>query len=223
MIGTSITYKFAEGIFCKYCVDEMPHCYVCGIPVSQAYTKLDDGRVMCRECGRTAVLTMAALRMINNRVAVFLRLKFDMEVTRDYQLELAQSRKELGVDDRAVEGNEQGLFRCTDGKSTILILSGAPEAMCHETMAHEYAHAWHAEHGMNHADKEVREGFAQWAASKTLEHFGFDKELDRLKARTDPDYGTGYKIFAEVEKTKGTEGVFEFLRKKSGKSGRDER
>lgn len=211
IVKTRITYKFADGVFCQYCVDEYVHCYVCGIPVKGRRMELSDDRYMCPSCAQTAILTTIPLRRIDRKVSKFLRDEFDMNVKRQYEIKLVRSRKYLGGKDHEVEGNEQGLFRMVGGESFILVLEGVTEAMAYETMAHEYAHAWHAENGMQYADSEIREGFSQWCASKALEYFGYENGLKRLRARTDQDYGTGYQKFAAIEKVSGVERVFIFL------------
>ena len=183
IVGSRISYRFADGLFCSHCNDNCLHCYVCAVPLGEERLKLSDNRFMCPECGKSAVLTMAALRMIHNRSVGFLRRNLDMDVQNDYELKLARRRNQLGIEGKEIHGKEQGLFTTTGGQPRILILEGATEAMCYETVA----------------------------------HFDFQRALERLQARTDQDYGTGYQKFAAVEKEKGVKGVFEFLAEKSQK------
>jgi hypothetical protein len=196
-------------------VETKPHCHACAVPIDGEHTVLADGRHLCKNCGRTAVLSKALLRIIDGRVTNYMRHRLDMTLQRDYELKLVRSRRDLGGKEGEVEGRELGRFQSVEGRFTILILDGATEAMCYETVAHEYAHAWHAEHGMQFASEEIKEGFAQWVASKTLEHFGYKDGLRRLRARTDPNYGTGYQKFWKIEKERGVKGVFAHLREES--------
>ncbi len=214
--GARMSYPFADGVFCEHCVDNQPHCYVCGVPVGEDFIELSDDRTMCPTCGQTAILTRGPMRMIDNAVRRFLKKKLNMEIYHDYRLKLVISRARLGTAaDVDIVGKEQGMFTSVDGEFTIFILEGVTEEMCYETLAHECAHAWHAEHGMENADLEIREGFAQWVASKALEYFDYENGLQRLQSRTDPNYGIGYQKFAAVEEENGVDGVFEFLAENS--------
>ena len=64
--------------------------------------------------------------------------------------------------------------------------------LTYETAAHEYAHAWEAENGVFDLGTELSEGFAQWVAAGILRAKGFRIALEKLEARTDFPYGTGY-------------------------------
>ena len=215
IVKRAVSYKFADGLFCEHCVKTKPHCHICAVPIGGTHTVLADGRRLCPACKKTAVFSQEMLRVIHGRVKSFLKTKLAMEIQHEYELKMVRTRKELGGLDGEIEGKELGLFRCIQGTFSILILDGATEAMCHETLAHEVAHAWHAERGMEFADDEIKEGFAQWVASKALEHFEYKKALARLRARTDPHYGTGYQKLWAIEKKGGADAVFDHVRKNS--------
>jgi hypothetical protein len=215
IVKRAVSYKFADGLFCEHCIGTKPHCHTCAVPIGVPHTTLTDGRRLCPSCKKTAIFSRALLRIINGRVKDFMKRKLKMEIRHEYELKMVRTRKELGGLAGEIEGKELGLFQSIDDQFKISILDGATEAMCHETLAHEIAHAWHAEHGMQFADDETKEGFAQWVASKALEHFGYKNELRRLRARRDPHYGTGYQKLWAIEKERGVKAVFEHVQENS--------
>jgi len=104
---------------------------------------------------------------------------------------------------------ELGEFRRKGDRFTITVLESLPEETLYETLAHELAHAWQAENPVPNQRLIVKEGFAQWVASKVLKEFRFENSLKRLKTRDDL-YGEGYRLMESIERKNGPRAVFQF-------------
>ncbi len=111
-----------------------------------------------------------------------------------------------------ISGNEMGVYIERGDKREIVLLYGLPIPMVYETAAHELAHAWQAENCPPKQSLQLREGFAQWVAAKVLKYKGFDAALEKLQARMDHPYGTGYHRVARIEASRGESTVIEYVR-----------
>jgi len=82
------------------------------------------------------------------------------------------------------------------------LLFGLPPELTYEAAAHEYAHAWAAENCRPDLPPDLREGFAQWVAADVLRSKGFLGALEKLEARTDSPYGTGYRRLRSMQRAR---------------------
>ena len=105
-----------------------------------------------------------------------------------------------------------GLFVHAGRLRAIYVEYGLPRIFFSEVLAHEYAHAWQAENAPLLADPELREGFAEWVAYKTVESWGCRLRLDRFRERQDT-YGAGLRRVLGWEATGGVAEVLERIRR----------
>jgi len=77
---------------------------------------------------------------------------------------------------------------------------------------HEWAHAWQGENCPLLQDPLVREGFAEWAAYKTLQEMGAIKKMT-LMAQQNGLYGEGLRQMLKLEQRDGVPGVLAFCRR----------
>ncbi len=103
---------------------------------------------------------------------------------------------------RGAGEKELGKFIRRGNRFEILILSGQPEAWAWETVAHEFAHAWQSKYNPKLNDLAWEEGFAQWAAELVLHWRGEEKQLERLRLRSD-FYGQAYRLVSRFEALRG--------------------
>jgi len=134
-------------------------------------------------------------RIIEQRINLKLTRPYVLTIDKLKGLGPAESghRELVRSDERALYGNELGLYRIKDGRSEITLLFGLPPDLLYETAAHEYAHAWQAENSMIDLEPELREGFAQWVAAEVLREKGYWGALEKLEERRDFPYGSGYR------------------------------
>jgi len=202
IIGTAYQYPYAKGLYCAECKNNRPACAICGVPVGDSYWKYPDGRIVCSECGAHAVFDVDAIGKIMRDVQETVEKRLGLKVKQPYSLRVEQLSSIVSAEyvhdkqgsfaDGSLYGRELGQCRVRDGKAEIILLFGLPPELLYETGAHEYAHAWQAENALTNLDPELTEGFAQWVAAEVLRAKGFRGTLERLEARRDFPYGTGY-------------------------------
>ncbi len=105
-----------------------------------------------------------------------------------------------------------GLFVHAGRLRAIYVEYGLPRIFFSEVLAHEYAHAWQAENAPLLAEPELREGFAEWVAYKTVESWGCRLRLDRFRERQDM-YGAGLRRVLGWEAAGGVAEVLERIRR----------
>jgi aminopeptidase N len=94
----------------------------------------------------------------------------------------------------------------------MYVVSGLPQILLIQTVAHEWAHAWQGENCPLLRDPLVREGFAEWVAYKTLQRMGASKKM-ALMEQQDGLYGQGLQKMLELERRGGLSGVLAFCRR----------
>jgi hypothetical protein len=202
IVGAYYTYASSRGVFCADCRNHRPACAICGVPVGTTYWEYPDGRIICNDCGDRAVFDSPTIKGIMKDVQQTLERQLGLKVLRLYTVQIqklsglssSELRREGDVTtaEGALYGKELGMYRFDNSKSEICLLYGLPPDLLFEAAAHEYAHAWEIENGLGNLEPELLEGFAQWVAAEVLREKGFRGTLERLEARTDFPYGTGY-------------------------------
>lgn len=202
IVGTAYQLRFGSGVFCPRCKETRPACYVCGAPVGDDYWKYPDGRITCGECGERVVVDFEEIRRILREVQSIVGRRLNLKTRKPFALTIEKlsglepvNRRLVAQDPApaaALFGRELGQFRSINGQSEIVLLFGLPPEWTYEAAAHEYAHAWQAENGVLRVEEELKEGFAQWVAADVLRAKNFKTALEKLEARTDFPYGTGY-------------------------------
>jgi recombinational DNA repair protein (RecF pathway) len=209
ILGTFYKYPNTEGVYCAECKNNRPSCAICGVPVGDQHWKYPDGRIICRECGERAVFDPAEIRRIVADVQSTVERRLGLKVKTPYAVRVeklsglpssgALSSEKFGIADGRLYGKELGLYRFENGKSEIVLLFGLPPDLIYETAAHEYAHAWQWENSLSDLGPELTEGFAQWVAAEVLREKGFRAALEKLEARRDFPYGTGYQRLRSMQ------------------------
>jgi len=202
ILGTFYRYPYGKGVYCAECKKNRPACDLCGVPVGDRHYEYPDGRIICSDCGGRAIFDDEIIKGIVRSVRAVVERRLGMTVKLPYTVRIEQlsgvgsAHQDHGgkVASRngALYGKELGMYRLDNGKSEIILLFGLPPDLLYEAAAHEYAHAWLAENTVGKLDDELSEGFSQWVAAEVLRDQGFRGALEKLEARTDAPYGTGY-------------------------------
>lgn len=221
IIGAYFVHKF-KGEYCWECQKKKPECYACGAPVGNIYWKLFDGRYLCDPCKKESIFREDQVRTIMDDVVDLVRGQLGLEVLRPWTLRVDRLNTGGAASVKAareglqmaspIAGNELGIFIERSDEREIVLLYGIPVSMVYETAAHELAHAWQAENCPRDQSAQLREGFAQWVASKVLQARGFTISLEKLQSRMDDPYGIGYQRMARIEAIRGRAGVLEYVR-----------
>lgn len=219
--GWVYTPNGAEGqalVVCRRCQEGAPRCDTCGMPMGANVARLPDGRRICPHCNQTAVCDPAHAQALFERVVAIvagplgLRLNVGSGfalVDYPHLLRLAaEARTTLpGDPDKVV-----GLFVRKGRRRVMYILSGLPQILFIQTVAHEWAHAWQGENCPLLENPLVREGFAEWVACKTLQALGAVKKMALLEQQ-EGVYGEGLRKMLELERREGPSGVIAFCRR----------
>ena len=210
-------------VVCRRCQETAPRCDVCGVPMGDNHVHLPDGRRTCARCHQTAVYDPAYARALFEHVTrvVTDHLGLGLNVGTDFTLVDGQHLQRLveeafrDLHDGTGEmptGKVVGLFIRKGRQRVMYVLSGLPQILLLQTVAHEWAHAWQGENCPLLQDAHVREGFAEWAAYKTLQTMGAIKKI-ALMEQQNGLYGEGLRQILELERRDGVSGVLDFCRK----------
>jgi len=223
IIGSFYRFQFVEGTYCSDCMNNRPKCYTCGAPVGDRYWKFQDGREICDQCNRRAVIDAGQVRKIMQETEQLVGRLLGLKTEQPYTLHVEPLNNSSSLiigaikktfnSDSPLNGSELGLFRRANNQSDIYLLYGLPPEILYETAAHEYAHAWQAENCPLDQSSELREGFAQWVATEILRNKGFKIALEKLEAREDSPYGTGYQRIKHVYQNVGRAQLLDYVKK----------
>jgi hypothetical protein len=187
------------------------------------HVRLPDGRRICPRCHQTAVYDPArarelyeyATRVVTEQLGLELNVGADFTLVDDQHLQrlAAETSTDLGDGPgEGLAGKVVGLFIRKGHQRVMYVLSGLPQILLLQTVAHEWAHAWQGENCPLLQDTLVREGFAEWAAYKTLQTMGAVKKM-ALMEQQNGLYGEGLRRILELERRTGVSGVLDFCRK----------
>lgn len=210
-------------VVCRRCQETAPRCDVCGVPMNANHIQLPDGRRTCTRCHETAVYDPAharslferVTRIVTDELGLGLNIGTDFTLADDRHLQRLAADVPPGPDEGAARDPGSrviGLFIRQGRMRVMAVLSGLPQILLIQTIAHEWAHAWQGENCPLLKDPLIREGFAEWAAYKTLQKMGAVKKT-ALMERHNGLYGEGLQRMLELEQRAGVSGVLDFCRR----------
>ncbi len=198
--GVTRTGHEAKVFVCGSCAKLETTCYICNIPVLHKLTRLADGRLLCEDDTRRAVLTQDAAARVFDDVKrdtqtilarVGLLPHHNIQLTLEAKARLDKSGANLisAHDDRLL----MGLTRSTGTgagqmQHSISLLYGLTRERMMVVSAHEYAHAWMHENVRRKLNQDTVEGFCDWIAYKLITKGIFPQETKTLLAS---DYSKG--------------------------------
>ena len=198
---------------CASCAKLDTTCYICTLPVREKCTRLADGRLLCEEDAKTAVLAQDDAEKIFDDVkrdvqSILSRLgslpHHNIRLTLEAKARLDKNGSNLisAHEDRLL----MGLTRTSRGESgefehKIFLLYGLTRERLMVVAAHEYAHAWLHENVRRKLNQDAIEGFCDWIAYKLISQKNAPFET---KVLFNSDYSRGQSrafIAAENEHT----------------------
>jgi hypothetical protein len=229
--GIAQTPDGKEKFFCPACVAG-PRCFCCGMP--GASQSLSDGRHICPGCAASAVGDAATMQNVVEEVRQRLRDELNLGTDHALRFELVDEPTLLARSGGNIPGRELGLYRyestiettvrrttrggrvvretvdTTNGQETytILLLSHLSLAKLREVAAHELAHDWMQARYPSIADLQIKEGWAEYVASRINELYGQEALNQRMALNPDPDYGDGYRRIRQLADTEGKDGIY---------------
>ena len=203
--------------FCLKCA-EKPVCWGCRLP-KPLVKKLGDGRSLCADCDRGAVLSPAkaeelyrTARYEQKRITGVvspttppLRL-VDQDVLKASAPETADTdaaqwgvyRREVTIRSQRKMMSKRTVTQTVGVNEQVLILRGLSRKNFIATAAHELTHDLLAENFPDIPGKApnwVQEGMCQYVAAGVCLMNGWFKELKAIETAPDNDYGEGYRFF----------------------------
>ena len=170
-----------EKVFvCADCAKLETRCYICAMPVKDKFLRLADGRLLCEDDAKQAVLeqfeaeklfddvkreTQTVLTQLgtlpNNNIKLILEAKARLDKTGPNVISTHDDRLLMGLT-RTI-GREEGQF-----EHTVYLLHGLTKERMTVVAAHEYAHAWMHENVRRKLNQDTVEGFCDWIAHKII-------------------------------------------------------
>lgn len=216
---------------CTEC-GNLPRCSSCLLPCKDPKI-LDDNRALCQKCAQTAIYDQAEADKIFDRVRSILKKKLDIYTDTDLKFSLGDDNtlKSCSNKDSAT-GQEQGVFifqssieqTVTPGgkvvksvvkeqSSSIVVLYGLARDKMGEVIAHELAHDWMQVNYPKINDLKIKEGWAEFVASRFNDTIGKSSSNARMEFNPNPIYGDGYRFFRDLYKKGGTRAIILYLDK----------
>jgi hypothetical protein len=198
----------AKVFVCGTCAKLETTCYICSLPVKNKYTRLADGRLLCEEDAKSAVLTQ------DDADKIFDDVKRELQSTLaqlgslphhniHFVLEAKARLNKSGSNLISAHDDSEllGLTRSTvnNGKfqHTIYALYGLTRERLMIVAAHEYGHTWLHENVHRKLNQDAVEGFCDWMAYKIISR----KSSEETRVLLESDYSRGQmQAFIAAEK-----------------------
>ena len=189
----------AKILICAACAKLDTACYVCNVPVKDRLTRLADGRLLCEDDARLAVLEQVRAedlfaevkrdaQSILSRLGSLPHHNIHLVLETKAHLDKTGGNVISRHDDRLLMGLTRTRRQGDDCHHTIYLLSGLTQDRMKVVAAHEYAHAWLHENVRRKLNQSAVEGFCDWIAWKVIQQKNCPEELKALLAS---DYSEG--------------------------------
>ena len=226
IVGSYLILEGARPV-CRPCQEGYPACFVCALPVVRGGRRLADGRALCSEHARLAIMDPRQAREVLREAqqAVLATLGAGMRLRHPVdEVRLVDAAALARLMGHAGQGDSHvlGLFRARyvgeERHYTVFFASGLPRERLLTVAAHEYAHAWHSENHGQYArcSNEFREGFAEWVSYRVNQRLAREAELKHLLSQKAGDYIQGLQKFLELERRVGLREVLQAATSRSG-------
>ena len=167
-------------LVCGACAKLETTCYICSVPVKDKFLRLADGRLLCEDDAKEAVLLQDKAESLFDDVKRDVQSMLsglgtlphhNIHLTLEAKAHLDKTGANLisAHDDRLLMGLTrsssiaQGVF-----EHSIHLLYGLTRERMMVVSAHEYAHAWLHENVRRKMNHDTVEGFCDWMAYKII-------------------------------------------------------
>jgi len=200
---------------CTNCYPKTDRCSVCGHMTPRNSRHLSDGRTLCSECWKSAVIQYQSALAVYSQANSIIKSTLGLHISRTPNLllvgrpELTAAQQTLGSNNEAdasglcyakIMYREGGPINGTVLDHRIYVLYGLPLDEMLRVLAHELGHAWFNEHCPENQSATVVEGFADWVAYKVMQFRGFTEAMKHMSERQDV-YGEGLRLMLKTERS----------------------
>lgn len=212
--------QIAGHTYCQTCLNRHAPCFSCGLPAAHA-TQLADGRRICPDCMRWAVIAQESAQHHYNRARQQLEASTSLRHTSVPKLQLVNKQQMYaleqsirktdtpistrGIYSRQTTLRKRGLFGAwrptkQPDQETIYLIDHLHDTIFRVAATHELMHDLVYEHfpRLETAPLWVHEGICQHAAADLCRRRGYHDALYGIEQCTDPDYGDGYRHVAKL-------------------------
>lgn len=197
--------------FCPQCIATRPRCSTCGAPLGNTFWKLHDGRQQCDACHAVAIYDPVQAQHLFQQTAGMLTEGMGLRLHVGVSFRLVDAPTMAHLRGPTPPGQDTlGLYRRQNHVRVIYLLYGLPTLIFRITAAHEYAHAWQAEHCPLLRNEFLREGHAEWVAYQHLLQLGSHKAAARMLDENHP-YHEPLRYLLQLEAQLGIEGVNRYM------------
>ncbi len=197
--------------FCPQCIATRPRCSTCGAPLGNHFWELHDGRQQCEACHAVAIYDPRRAQDLFQQTASLLATGMGLQLQVGVAFRLVDAPTMARLRGPVVPGQDTlGLYRRQNHVRVIYVLYGLPMLVFRITAAHEYAHAWQAEHCPLLRNDFLREGHAEWVAYHHLLQLGGHKAAARMLDENHP-YQKPLRYLLNLEAQLGVEGVNAYM------------
>ena len=234
---TGIRRGYKKIFICSRCA-KLPKCFACFMP---AEYKLPDGRSICANCRKTAIMHYDTLVRVAEDVRKTMRERLGLSTNHKIIYKMVGRDGLSGKNTNGQPGSELGLYKFeqtietytltkTDylgrkttteqrrekpASHTIYLLYGLPKDKLIEVAAHELAHDWMQEHLPKITDLTLKEGWAEYAASLVNNLYGHSRRNMRMKLNKNPVYGGGFRRLYKLSRKGGLKAVVKYLEREN--------
>lgn len=213
---TRTSFTLSEFAYCPDCVSRNPPCDSCGAPAAGGEA-LPDGRTICADCARDAVTDVEEVRAMLGAIRETFERSLGMPVRPFRRISFADKREITalfrsggGDRERRMEEYPVGLFVREGESFDVHCLPSVRRDVLRGVLAHEFAHAFLAEHYPSVKSVEEAEGFCEWVRYRFMKSAGDARGVETLMRRDD-FYGRAFRRFLDLEKAGGVAGVFDHV------------
>lgn len=233
-----IVIKTPEGdkVYCEHC-GALPKCFVCSLPAASGIY-LEDGRFLGENCRKTALFSEAEATELFEAIRAKTGKDLNWSTPHRIHLRLVDLNTLQKASDNYEPGMEMGLYKYTytiktktetsysllkgrqentevektNDRYSILALTGLPKWKFIEVCAHELGHDWMQARYPKIRDLKIKEGWAEYFASRVNEIYGQESLNKRMETNTSTVYGDGYRFIRDYVKEHGMDGLMQYFR-----------
>ena len=193
---------------CASCAHLQTTCYICDLPVKNNFMRLVDGRLLCPDDTKTAILkddeadkifedVKSELHSMLSRLGSLPSHNINVHLEAKARLDKTGNNLISAHDDRLLMGLTRTQLKDGKYEHDIHLLYGLTRGRMIVVAAHEYAHTWLHENVTRKLNAEAVEGFCDWIAYKLIA----GKDPNETKTLLGSDYSRGQlQAFIAAEK-----------------------
>jgi hypothetical protein len=237
--GVVIKNPQGNKVYCQSC-GALNRCFACSLPAASG-TRLDDGRFLGAECGKTAIFSEAKGKELFEKIRAKVASKLNYKTSHKIYFRLVDSIILKKASANYEPGLEMGLFkhnytiktkietsyslfkgkqekkqkRKTNHRYSVLVLTGLPKKKFIEVCAHELGHDWMDENFPKIKDLKLKEGWAEYFASEVNKLYEQKAMNKRIETNPSKVYGDGYRFIRDYLKKYGMKGLKKYLKQQN--------